>query len=243
MSHASWLIKRPIAHRGLHDGNNKVWENTLAAFQRSIERGFPIECDVHLTKDEKVVVFHDGDLQRLAGVSGEVHGQTQAQMRSLKIGGTAEHVPTLSDMLDLVKGQVPLVIELKGDVGHDKGLVKALANELANYKGEVAVMSFDHHLIRDFKKHMPHLPRGLTAEGLRDADIEAHFSMLAHDINFVSYNVHHLENRFIQFVRKQLKMPVITWTVKGAQEMALTKMFADQATFELMDPDQAKGDA
>ncbi|MGL4490623.1 MAG: glycerophosphodiester phosphodiesterase, partial [Rhizobiaceae bacterium] len=83
------------------------------------------------------------------------------------------------------------------------------------------------------------VPSGLTAEGLREADMEAHFSMLAHDIDFVSYNVHHLDNRFVSFVRNRLSMPVITWTVRNAQDMATTMSMADQATFELMDPDQS----
>ncbi len=239
MKDFSWLTRRPIAHRGLHDGNKQVWENTLAAFAAAKAQNYAIECDVHLTKDHEVVVFHDGDLKRLAGRDGYVHGQTSAEMAKMHIGGTAERVPSLKQMLDLVAGAVPLVIELKGDEGHDSGLVAALADGLKGYGGPVAVMSFDHHLIRDFKKHIPHLPSGLTAEGLRDADMEAHFSMLAHDIDFVSYNVHHLDNRFVSFVRQKLSMPVITWTVRNSKDLATTMAMADQATFELMNPDAA----
>ncbi|MGL4488883.1 MAG: glycerophosphodiester phosphodiesterase family protein, partial [Rhizobiaceae bacterium] len=201
MRDLGWLTRRPIAHRGLHDGNKQVWENTLDAFAAAKSRNFTIECDVHLTKDNQVIVFHDGDLKRLTGRDGAVHEHSGDEMRALRIGGTAQHVPTLGQMLDLVDGSVPLVIELKGDAGHDDGLVEALAHGLSGYAGQVAVMSFDHHLIRDFKKHMPDVPSGLTAEGLREADMEAHFSMLAHDIDFVSYNVHHLDNRFVSFVR------------------------------------------
>jgi glycerophosphoryl diester phosphodiesterase len=239
MKDLSWLIRRPIAHRGLHDGNKQVWENTLAAFALAKARDFAIECDVHLTKDNQVVVFHDSDLKRLTGGDGFVHGQSADEMAQLHIGGTKERVPSLKQMLDLVAGSVPLVIELKGDDGHDSGLVEALANGLKGYAGPVAVMSFDHHLIRDFKKYMPHLPFGLTAEGLRDVDMEAHFSMLAHDIDFVSYNVKHLDNRFVSFVRQKLSMPVITWTVRTSEDLATTMAKADQATFELMNPDAA----
>lgn len=237
MSDLSWLTARPIAHRGLHDGNKVMWENTLSAFSLAIKNNYAIECDVHLTKDREVVVFHDGDLKRLTGRDGTAHAQTLSEICAMSVGGTADKVPSLKQMLELVGGKVPLVIELKGDLGRDDGLVQALAEGLEGYGGKVAVMSFDHHLIRDFKKFMPHIPAGLTAEGLRDVDMEAHFSMLAHGVDFVSYNVHHLNNRFVSFVRQKLSMPVITWTVRNAQDFATTMASADQATFELMVPD------
>ena len=123
----SWLTARPIAHRGLHDSNKLVWENTLTAFSRAIEHNYGIECDVHLTKDGVPVIFHDGDLKRLTGETGEVHDRTSAEMQKLRIGGTKDHPPTLREMLNLIQGRVPLVIELKGDVGHDGDLVRSVA--------------------------------------------------------------------------------------------------------------------
>jgi glycerophosphoryl diester phosphodiesterase len=236
MKDIGWLTRRPIAHRGLHDGNKSVWENTLAAFALAKQRDFPIECDVHLTSDNGVIVFHDHDLKRVAGREGKVHDHSVSELAAMRIGDTTEHVPSLKQVLDLVDGKVPLIIELKGNAGHDEGLVRALAGCIEGYGGHVAVMSFDHHIIRDFNNHMPHLPSGLTAEGMQDIDMEAHFSMLAHDIDFISYNVHHLQNRFIAFVREKLSMPVITWTVNSKESLATTMEFADQATFELIDP-------
>ncbi len=206
MSNIAWIKKRPVAHRGLHDGNKQVWENTLAAFSAAMKHGYPIECDLHLTKDGVPVVFHDSTLKRLTGEDGHARDLTAKQICSLHIGGTQERVPTLDQMLIHVGGKVPLVIELKGDEGHDDGLVKATAKSLAKYKGKAAIMSFDHHLIRQFSKHAPGIDGGLTAEGIKDADIEAHFSMLAHGISFVSYNIHHLPNRFVTLVRSKLKM-------------------------------------
>ena len=236
MNSTNWIKKKPVAQRGLHDGNKHVWENTLAAFSAAINRGFPIECDLHLTKDGVPVVFHDSPLKRLTGEEGHARDLTAKQICALHIGGTKERVPTLDEMLTHVAGKVPLVIELKGDPGHDEGLVKAVGKSLSKYRGKAAIMSFDHHLIRQFPKHAPDIPGGLTAEGIKDADIEAHFSMLAHRISFVSYNVHHLPNRFISMVRGKLKMPVITWTVRTRAELAKSYAEADQATFELMDP-------
>jgi glycerophosphoryl diester phosphodiesterase len=227
-----WLTARPIAHRGLHDGNKLVWENTLTAFAGAVKHNYAIECDVHLTEDGVPVVFHDGDLKRLTGKEGQVHSKTSKQMQALKIGGTPDHVPTLRQMLDLVKGKVPLVIELKGDPGSDAGLVKAVADELASYKGQVAIMSFDHHLIRQCPQDAKGIPLGLTAEGLRDQDIEDHFSMLGYGVDFVSYYVHHLPNRFVSFMRDELKKPVISWTIRTLEELEKSSRFADQVTFE-----------
>jgi glycerophosphoryl diester phosphodiesterase len=234
----SWLTRRPIAHRGLHDLNNKIWENTLSAFRGAMARNFAIECDVHLSSDRVPVVIHDDDLKRLTGEDGFVWQRTAAELRALTIGGTRDHVPLLPDLLDLVHGKVPLVIELKGIAGHDDGLVEAVAAKLRDYKGKVAIMSFDHWLIRDFKRYMPDIPAGLTAYGHDNKLIEAHFAMLAHDLDFTSYAAGDLPNPFVSFVRDRLKMPVITWTVRDKPAVDLTFKHADQMTFEGFDPDR-----
>jgi glycerophosphoryl diester phosphodiesterase len=228
----AWLTSRPIAHRGLHDGNKAVWENTLTAFARAAEKNYAIECDVLISKDGVPMVLHDADLRRLTGAEGQVCELTAAQLRARKIGGTRDHVPSLREMLDLVNGRVSLVIELKGDPGHDANLVKAVAHELHGYKGRAALMSFDHHLLRQCAADAPGLPLGLTAEGIRDQDLEDHFSMLAHGIDFVSYYIHHMPNRFTSFVRDRLNMPLITWTIREETALAKTYELADQATFE-----------
>ncbi len=236
MSSPEWLKKQPIAHRGLHDLNNTRWENTLAAFAAAAKAGFAIECDVHLTKDGGVIVFHDDDLERLTGQKGRISDLTLAEATGLKIGGTNDHAPSLREMLDLVAGRVPVVIELKGIEGRDDGLVAAVANELAGYKGEAAIMSFDHHLVRLFASDAPGIPGGLTAEGTQMKHFEAHFSMLAHQISFVSYNVHHLPNPFVSFVREKLNLPVISWTVRNPEMKTHSDQNVDQITFEGFDP-------
>jgi glycerophosphoryl diester phosphodiesterase len=228
----SWLTARPIAHRGLHDGNKAVWENTLSAFARAVEKNYAIECDVLLSKDGAPMVLHDSDLRRLTGADGLVGGLTAAELGARKIGGAQDHIPILRQMLELVNGRVPLVIELKGDPGHDAGLVKAVARELHGYKGRAALMSFEHHLLRRCAEDAPGLPIGLTAEGMRDKDMEAHFSMLAHGISFVSYCIDHMPNRFTSFVRDRLGMPLITWTIREETTLRKTYELADQATFE-----------
>lgn len=236
MSDISWLTKHPIAHRGFHDLNTSRWENTLSAFAAAVERGYAIECDVHLTLDGEVVVFHDNDLKRLTGEEGYVWQRTAAEFGALRVGGTDDHVPTLAELLALVAGRVPLVIELKGIPGKDDGLVAKVADALKSYAGKVAIMSFDHWLIRQFPTDAPGIAAGLTAWGDRPHEIEAHFSMLAYGISFVSYSVVHLPNPFIGFVREKLKMPVITWTVRDKPMVDKTFAEADQMTFEGFEP-------
>ena len=101
------------AHRGLHDGEAGIPENTMAAFRRAVDAGFGIELDVQLTKDEEVVVFHDFDLKRVCSAEGEISDFTYEQLQRFAICGTQERIPRLSDVLKLVQGRVPLLIELK----------------------------------------------------------------------------------------------------------------------------------
>jgi len=237
MTDLSWLTARPIAHRGRHDLNNTRWENTLSAFEAAAEGDFSIECDVHLSADGVPVVFHDAELKRLTGEEGFVYDRTAAELAQMKVGGTADHVPTLAEMLALVRGRVPLVIELKGVVGKDDGLVAKVGDLLRGYRGHAAIMSFDHWLVRRFAADAPGIPAGLTAWKKEPAELEAHFSMLAHPIDFTSFHVWDLPNPFVSMVREKLRMPVITWTVRDQNAVALTRAHADQMTFEGFDPD------
>lgn len=237
MADLSWLTARPIAHRGLHDMNRTVWENTLPAFSRAVDAGYAIECDVHLTLDGQPIVFHDDALVRLTRTDGYVWQRTAAEMQALRVGGTEDTPPLLDDLLAFVAGRVPIVVELKGIPGHDSGLVEAVGRRLAGYRGPAAIMSFDHWLIRDFARHAPGIPAGLTAWGSGTGEIEAHFSMLAHGIDFCSYDVTALPNPFVTFLRERLGRPAISWTVRDQAGVEATRVHADQMTFEGFDPD------
>ena len=232
MTDLSWLTRRPIAHRGFHDLNKTRWENTLSAFEAAAAKDYAIECDVHLSADGVPVVFHDRDLDRLCGQPGFLSDLDAAAISTLRVGGTDDHVPTLAEMLRVVAGRVPIVIELKGSDGKDEGLVAAVAKGLEGYEGKVALMSFEHRFIRLFASQAPGIACGMTAHGRTPADLEAHFSMLAHGIDFVSFHVADLPNRFVTTVREKLAMPVITWTVREPWAVDVTRSHADQMTFE-----------
>jgi glycerophosphoryl diester phosphodiesterase len=232
----NWLTARPIAHRGLHDMNQTRFENTLSAFEAAAQAGYAIECDVVLSADGVPMVFHDLTLERLTSETGDVISRTSAELGKLNIGGTADCIPTLAEALALVAGRVPIVIELKGHDQNDVRLVAAVAKALAAYKGHAAIMSFDHWLVRRFQYDAAGIPAGLTAEGTKANDLEQHFAMLSANLSFISYNVRHLPNTFISFCRDKLAMPVITWTVRDPNTVALTRAHADQMTFEGFNP-------
>ena len=235
MSTLPWLTERPIAHRGFHDMNHAIWENTLAAFSRAADAGFAIECDVHIVADGNIVVFHDDTLDRLCGISGDVRDRTSAELGLLTIGGTAERIPTLKQMLKLVDGRVPLVIELKGRQGEDDGFAETVLDDLEGYKGHVALMSFDPWVLKDLKVAGSPYPLGLTAEGDQPERFFAHVEAMQLGLDFISYHYGHLPNPFITAQRK-LGIPVITWTVRDEAARRHTFEQADQMTFEGFDP-------
>jgi glycerophosphoryl diester phosphodiesterase len=231
-----WLTARPIAHRGLHDMNQTRFENSLSAFEAACLAGYAIECDVVLSADGIPMVFHDLTLERLTTDTGVVIARTSADLGRMHIGGTADQIPTLAEALAMIAGRVPIVIELKGHDESDVRLVAAVAKVLARYSGHAALMSFDHWLIHRCQFDAPGVPAGLTAEGTKESDFKQHFAMLSANLSFISYNVHHLPNPFISFCRQKLAMPVITWTVRNPETVALTKAYADQMTFEGFNP-------
>lgn len=238
MAGLGWLTERPIAHRGFHDRNRTVWENTMTAFSRAVEAGFSIECDLQYTADAVPVVFHDDTLKRLCGIDGDVRKRTAAELGLLAVGGTADRVPTLKQMLARVDGRVPLVLELKGRKGDDEGFAMAVLDVLDGYRGPVALMSFDRDLLKDLKALDPPYPIGLTAEGTAPEQLAANEEAMRLGLDFVSYCYGHLPNAFVDRQRA-LAIPVITWTVHDEEGRTMTALHADQMTFEGFDPREA----
>ncbi|WP_099866546.1 glycerophosphodiester phosphodiesterase family protein [Pararhizobium haloflavum] len=235
MRDTTWLTRHPIAHRGYHDLNTSVFENTLAAFQRAADAGFSIECDLQFAADAVPVVFHDDTLERLCALKLRTRDKLSSELQQTAVGGTRERIPTLADMLKTVRGRVPLVIELKGQPGDDDGFAGAVLETLEGYAGPVALMSFDHALLRDLKElEAPYL-LGLTAEGVREEALAGHEKAWQIGLDFVSYNVHHLPNAFVARLR-ETGTPVISWTVRNQEARDRSFEFADQMTFEGFDP-------
>ncbi|MBY5587940.1 glycerophosphodiester phosphodiesterase [Rhizobium leguminosarum] len=235
MTNVAWIRKLPVAHRGYHDLNTHVWENTLSAFSRAVEAGFAIECDLHYASDAVPVIFHDEDMQRLCNLNGDIRERTSRELGLIAIGGTSDKVPTLRQLLDLVKGKVPLVLELKGREADDEGFAEAVLEVLEGYEGKVALMSFDHWLLRDLKALGSPYPLGLTANGNTQEEFKTHAKAMEIGLDFISYYYDDLPNAFITREREK-GIPVITWTVRDEEARRRTFANADQMTFEGFDP-------
>lgn len=227
-----WLTARPIAHRGFHDLARGVPENSLPAFEAAIRADYAIECDLHPSADGEPMVFHDDELGRLTGLSGGVRELTAAELASLRLAGTEARIPRLSDLLDLVQGRVPLVLELKHMVGRDAGFARAVVNGLRNYRGPVALMSFDRALIAEIRAADPKLPRGLTAEGDWRTASRHLSTTLQLGVDFVSYAIYDLPTPYAVLARQVLRIPLICWTIRTPAQLELARTWTDQITFE-----------
>ncbi len=230
----SFITRLPIAHRGLHDGNETVYENSMSAFRAAVESGYAIELDVQLSGDGVAMAFHDASLDRLTNQTGLVIDRDFEDLQSIRLGKTKDTIDTLEDVLLEVAGDVPIIIEMKGRGNPTvaRALASGVARDLVNYPGEAAVMSFEHEVLTAFKKTGSKRPLGLVAEGVGEKALEAHRSALPLGIVFVSYAVKALPNAFVEEVRNVHEMPVITWTVTTPEDVALAKEHADQMTFE-----------
>ncbi|MET3599882.1 glycerophosphodiester phosphodiesterase family protein [Martelella mangrovi] len=229
-----WLTARPIAHRGYHDMNEAIWENTLPAFARAIDNDLAIECDIRLSADGKVIVFHDDDLVRLCGRSDTIESLGAAEIETINVGTSGATIPRLEALLEATDGRVPLVIELKsGPTDPDRFAATVLA-AMKNYAGSHALMSFDAGILAALKAAGATCPLGLTANGHTPEKFEAHRRAMTIGLDFVSYYYDDLPNDFVAGLRDN-GVPVITWTVRNARARQITFQYADQMTFEGFD--------
>lgn len=237
-----WLTKTAVAHRGLHDIAKGIPENSRLAFSKAIEGGYAIELDVRLTGDEQVVVFHDADLRRLCGAEGFVREMPLAELRKLKILGTEETVPSLRDVLDLVQGRVPLLVEIKKDKAEPAGkLEEQVAKMLNHYPGPVAVQSFSPRCVNWFRQHAPHFIRGQIACHISDMGKNLNwYQRLAlnwmlqrfhGDPMFLAYDVNDLPSPLTARYRARA-LPVLSWTVRSPEQRARAAAHADNIIFE-----------
>ena len=148
-----------IAHRGLFDNHSEAPENSLAAFRKAVDQGFGIELDVQLTKDGKLVVFHDFDLKRMCGIHKKLTELTYAELEQYSLKGSTEKIPLFSAVLDLIAGRTPLVVEIK--VGYDyKATTEAAAEMLSQYSGVYCMECFNPLALVWYRRHNPKVLRG-----------------------------------------------------------------------------------
>ena len=236
----TWITRTPIAHRGLH--NHALPENSLGAFSNAVEHGYSIELDVRLSSDGKVVVFHDDGLRRLTGVDGAVETAAHSTLSKLTLKDTGEKIPALKDVLSLVDGRVPLLIEVKSRLSVGP-LEEALAGALEGYGGEVAVQSFDPHSLRWFRDNRPDMMRGQVAGSLKGEGMAWPRKLLLRHLlmnrvsqpHFIAYEVDLLPCLAVSRLRRK-GVPVLAWTVDSADKRQRAEEHADNIIFEGMMP-------
>ncbi len=237
-----WLTRTPIAHRGLHDIAKGIPENSRLAFQKAMDAGYAIELDVRITGDQQVVVFHDADLKRLCGRDGRVDRTPLAELKTMKLLGTEETVPSFRDVLDQVRGQVPLLVEIKKDKGEPAGILEAsVARMLQHYPGPFAVQSFSPRTVKWFQKNAPQILRGQISTDLANMTKDLSWFtrlqlkralMTGHgDPDFLAYDVRDLPSEITAAARRR-RLPILSWTVRSPTERARAAAHADNIIFE-----------
>ena len=216
----SFMLMRKYAHRGYH--GEDVPENTLAAFSRAIDAGYGIELDVQLTSDKVAVVFHDYTLTRMLGVDKKVSELTFEELREYTFEGTEEKIPTFAEVLELVGGSTPLIIELKGESG-DTSLCPVIADMLDSYNGVFAVQSFNPLLMRYMKIYRPQFIRGQLATGKYEKKNALLGFLLSNMLlNFLSRPdyaaYHHGSYTLALDIFKLFSAPRFAWTLQNAED-------------------------
>lgn len=234
ISSDSWLITRPIAHRGLH--GNGAGENTRTAFGRAIENGYPIETDVRLTKDGRLVCFHDDNAKRVTGVDSDIRDLTLEEVRKLRVCGTDDGVMTFEEFLAFVDGRTPLLIEIKQQRdGAKSGIEEKTVKLLDSYKGEFAIQSFDPFIMRRVRLLRPNFLRGQLGGTERGTLPFAKYTVVRKLLldflskpDFINYYIGEFPIR--------TKLPVMRWTVNTSEKEALARSMGHNIVFEGIKP-------
>jgi glycerophosphoryl diester phosphodiesterase len=218
------FTKYRYAHRGLH--SEGVPENSLAAFAAAVKGGYAIELDVRLSKDGVLVVFHDDTLTRMSGIDAKVCEYTAEELSKIPLLETEECVPTFDEVLTLVDGRVPLLVEIKEDGGDDKVSIAA-ANRLKTYTGPFVVESFNPLSVGRAKKILKDKYCGLLCHNYTkyEAYGKMLYRLLEHFLlnvtcrpDFIAYNHNHAAHRGFKLMKNFYHTVNFAWTVKSAEE-------------------------
>ncbi|WP_321337685.1 glycerophosphodiester phosphodiesterase family protein [Breoghania sp.] len=244
-----WITATPIAHRGFHDTSAGRIENSPSAVAAALERGFAIEVDLQETAEHGALVFHDNDLDRLTCETGPVRSRRLSELTSIPMRDGTDTLWDLDALLEMVAGRVPLIIEMKSLNARDgqRAFVETVVARLASYDGPVALKTFDPEMLANIRTLAPALPRGIIAEDTSGPDYRR-FGLMERFIlrnllhwprtrpDFISYGIRSLPAPAVWFFKTVFRVPVITWTVRTADDRAAAARYADQIVFEGFDP-------
>ena len=222
---------RHYAHRGLFDNNSDAPENSLAAFKKAVDAGYGIELDVQLSKDDKLVVFHAATLKRMCGIDGKVWDYTAEELQKMRLANSEETIPTLEQVLSVVDGKVPLIIEYKMDRVDTKAC--ELGNDiLGKYKGLYCMESFHPFAVMWYRKHRPDVMRGQLSQDFSKTEYKGiQYWVMTHLLlnfltrpDFIAYNHQDAKNVSRRLCTFLGALPV-AWTIKNKEQYEGAKAF------------------
>lgn len=217
MKNISFLKEGLIAHRGIH--NSQIPENTLPAFIKCVNKNYAIELDIHILADNTIAVYHDHNLKKLTGVNKIIETLTYAQLSKIKINKKYT-IPTLKQVMHIVNGRVPLLIEIK-DVDNNSKFEEELVKLLDEYKGEFAVQSINPYVIDWFCKNRKDFIIGL---------------IVFNDLNCKILKKYIKKIDFVSIYKKQLPLKinklVLGWTIRNEKEFLKYKPLCDNIICE-----------
>ena len=225
----NWLNKLPIAHRGLHSNANNIYENTKESFLAAVNENYAIECDVVLSKDHEVVVFHDENLKRLCNLDKSVSSLTMNELRSLKIYESNSNIISLDEMLHVVSAHVPIIIEIKGKF--TPFIEERIQEIIRSYRGPIALKTFNLKSVEWLIKFLPYVYKGLVI----DSNTNNFEAILDLNIDFVSCDIEFIESNLVDRLKKK-GLPIITWTVDNEDKKKKANLIADNIIFENIRP-------
>ncbi len=240
------FFARPLAHRALHDRKAGRVENSLKSIKAAINAGYGIEMDVQLTSDGHAMVFHDDNLDRLTAKTGPVKAHSRAELEAIALTDDGGTIPSLEHILDVVNGQVPLLIEIKdqdGEMGANIGpLETATTAALKDYAGDVALMSFNPHSVAALKKLAPNIPRGIVTSSYQEhlwPEVPEQVRDVLREIPdydrtgacFISHEVADLARPRVAELKSK-GANIFCWTVRSVEVEAEARKIADNITFE-----------
>ena len=233
------------AHRGLYDNEHGIPENSMAAFRRAVDKGYGIDLDVHLTADNQLVVFHDDTLTRMCGMNKKISSFLYSDLMQLRLLGTEEGIPLFKDVLELIDGKVPLIIELKVDGSNQNLLCPLVWQLLSRYKGDYCIESFHPFVLQWFKRHEPQVVRGqLSCNFFKEnphCDIVLFLmsnlmtNFFTHP-DFIAYKYLDLDNPAVIYNRKLFHIMTVVWTIPGKPTYDRFKNKVDVMIFEGFEP-------
>ena len=205
---------------------------------------FAIEVDLRSARCGTPMVFHDDMLNRLTTAEGALRDRLASELSIIAFKDTSDKMLSLQELLALVDGRVPLILEVKSEPSGDGKFEKTITKQLQDYRGPVAVMSFAPRSLEAFAQIAPELPRGLISEGFRNRSYWSKLTgwqrfamrnLLSSSIarpHFIAYDIRALPAPAPLIARHIFNLPLLTWTVRTEAEQARAKRYADAAIFE-----------